>query len=158
MPPAPNNHANTVLVRVRGTAPTHNPSCAIWKHAAWCDVAVIPNKSIEVGQRVVLKKIIGRDENPGEDEPQVDPPNVQDLDIEGDVIRVRAVEKETIEFVVTNRIERSMTEVVYLTVECVLGETVKLTGWNWWSHRLAWFLGTASRRTPAERISVAGRT
>ncbi|KAH9851465.1 hypothetical protein C2E23DRAFT_860636 [Lenzites betulinus] len=119
----PSSQTHTILVRVRGTAPTYNPKCLAWKHVAWCDVAIAPPNPITVGQRVALRKLRGRDECPSDEDEPVGEPSSTDLGIEGRVREARTIEKEVVEFVVENENESSMTELVYLTVEHRLAET-----------------------------------
>ncbi|KAH9858726.1 hypothetical protein C2E23DRAFT_855507 [Lenzites betulinus] len=146
----PDHYVNTLHVKVRGTAPTYNPQSFIWKHITWCDVMVVPETPIKIGQRVCLVEIAGLDESPGED---ADPEDIEtrELGIEGEVVGIRTMEKEIVEFIVENDTRRSMTERVYLTVEYAPGETILLDSWNGIAHLLASALGRVTRRIPAIR-------
>ncbi|KAH9856126.1 hypothetical protein C2E23DRAFT_857165 [Lenzites betulinus] len=151
MPQPMGKTANDILVKVRGMAPTHNPRNVAWKHIIWCDVVIAPPAPIAVGQRVVLKKVNGFDESPGAEEINWDDLETVDLDVEGEIVGIRTIEKEVVEFVVRNDKKRAMTELAYLTIENSPGETVILDGWDWLALKLITFLDGATRRMPAIR-------
>ncbi|KAH9852912.1 hypothetical protein C2E23DRAFT_859559 [Lenzites betulinus] len=149
MPPPPNG-TNTLRVRVRGSAPIYNPESFEWKHILWCDVAFMPDRPIVIGQSVRLLEITGPSESPEDDEDDDgdDSPDDEDIGVEGKIIGVKSFEKETVELVVENNVERSTTAMIYLTVEYVPDRTVTLTGWNWIAYKLAEHFGRVTRRMP----------
>ncbi|KAH9853572.1 hypothetical protein C2E23DRAFT_714047, partial [Lenzites betulinus] len=107
---------NTIIVRERGLAPTHNPENMTWKHAAWYDVAIVPANPITIGQKVRMRGITGVDEGQHGEDAEPIPSRAVDLGVEGYVEQIRTLERNTVEFVVKNEVEWSMIELVYLTV------------------------------------------
>lgn len=146
--PLPPHPISTVIVKVRGSAPTYNPLNAAWRHAIWADVVATPATPIAIGQKLQLMVAANIPEGPYDED--VDPPNLElrSLGVTGRVTAIRAIEKWVIEFVVENDIERSVTEIVYLAAAAELDKTVKLSGVHRATHLLASWAGRGTRRLP----------
>ncbi|KAH9850514.1 hypothetical protein C2E23DRAFT_861275 [Lenzites betulinus] len=148
MPNTQEDDFNTIRVRVRGSAPTYNPRSFAWRHAIWCDVAIMPALPIKVGQKVRLMEVMGLGESPGEEEEDGELLEDRDIEVEGIVTSIRTVEKHVIELVIENEAENSSTELAYLSVEYIPGKTIALEGIRWIACELLRILNKPTRRAP----------
>ncbi|EIW64003.1 uncharacterized protein TRAVEDRAFT_16231 [Trametes versicolor FP-101664 SS1] len=142
-----------VLGIQRGSAPANVPNRTRAFYTDQIDVVIPPNTPLRVGERVKIYTIeqisdpFGRTQESESDRTyQAEP-----LGVVGRITGVRAMERETTEFIVSNENPRSATAYVYLTIQHVQGETVDF---EYWRRILRWLMQpmlATTRRVPMER-------
>ncbi|KAJ8454387.1 hypothetical protein ONZ51_g13051 [Trametes cubensis] len=107
--------ATVVYVERRGRAPRNRRNETRIAEIVYFDATVRPEEPLHIGKRVQLRELKKTPADGIDDEE--DEYVIMGTGVEGTIIGIRAVEKETIDFVVKNDCAWSMTELAYLTVD-----------------------------------------
>lgn len=120
----------TLYTREQGSVPACLPNSARPFVIAFLDVAIPPPIPLRTGQHVRIHALTRRD---APNRRPTSPAQYwsEPTDIEGKIIGIRAMELETIEFVIQNDVYHSPVEHAYLTIKYAPGATVALTLWQW---------------------------
>ncbi|KAL1945057.1 hypothetical protein VTO73DRAFT_2677 [Trametes versicolor] len=140
----------TVYAIKRGRAPVNTPDKTRRRYVLHLDVVITPAKPLRVGARVKLSELDEID-NPFDND--YDAPktfSATEVGVVGEIVGIRAMEKEFIEFVVANENMHSPIEYAYLAIKHAHGDTTHLEIWR----RLLWWLITPllrlTRHIPTE--------
>lgn len=120
----------TLYAREQGSVPANLPNSDRPLVIAFLDVAIPPPVPLRTGQHVRIHALIRRN-TPGAHPTSPARFWSEPTDIEGKIVGIRAMELDTIEFVIQNDIYHSPVEHAYLTVKYAPGDTVSLTLWQW---------------------------
>ncbi|KAI0360563.1 hypothetical protein OH77DRAFT_1445474 [Trametes cingulata] len=122
----------TIFAKEMGSAPSAGRNGQETR-VIYLDVPIIPREPIHVGQRVRILALIPCDEFfPSEEETSATYYTAEDMGVWGTLVRVRAEEEETVEFVLENDNIRSTTTHAHLTVPRKEGLMIRTPLWRRW--------------------------
>ncbi|KAH9891233.1 hypothetical protein C8Q73DRAFT_667175 [Cubamyces lactineus] len=146
-----------VYTIIRGRAPANRHEAGRIMDVTYHDIIIAPKSPLRLGQTVQVYNLELHPDHPTLRCQEPKQYMASRTDIKGEIVGIRAVEKDLVELIVKNALMRSATMYAYLTIPYQEGTTITLGKWMWAAVWLARRLLRETRRVPLEKGAIVLR-